>query len=195
MWLTPSSTKPSSPSMRSDTLALRTSSMEKPSSNKRMKGPMAQEPLLSLALPSSSAERPSMSRRLTSLPSVAPTTRPALLTASTISGSGLFQAEAGCSPMSAPKPTADIGWDLENTSASGPIPTSMYWDQALRRCSSALSFIAPSEPGWISARSVPISSLIMPRTSAAFEASPPACSSITRSSRLTANVTPQALMA
>ena len=38
---------------------------------------MAQEALLSLALPSRSADRPSKSRRLTSLPSVAPTIRPA----------------------------------------------------------------------------------------------------------------------
>ena len=46
---------------------------------------------MSLALPSSSAERPSKSRRLTSLPSVAPTMRPVEATASTTSGSGLFQ--------------------------------------------------------------------------------------------------------
>ena len=41
------------------------------------------------------AERPSMSRKLTSLPSVAPTIRPVDETASTTSGSGLFQVEIG----------------------------------------------------------------------------------------------------
>ena len=45
-----------------------------------MNGPIAQDALLSLALPSSSALRPSKSRRLTSLPSVAPTVSPRLLT-------------------------------------------------------------------------------------------------------------------
>ena len=50
--------------------------MPKCSSKSRMNGPMAQEALLSFALPSRSALRPSKSRRLTSLPSVAPTTRP-----------------------------------------------------------------------------------------------------------------------
>ena len=64
-------------------------------SKKRMSGPMAVEALLSLALESSSAERPSTSRRLTSLPSVAATMPPVLLTSSTTSGSGLFQLEIG----------------------------------------------------------------------------------------------------
>ena len=48
--------------------------------------------------------------------------RPRLDTASTTSGSGLFQRETGCSPTSAPQPTADIGWPLVKTSASGPMP-------------------------------------------------------------------------
>ena len=65
------------------------------SSNRRMNGPIAHDALLSLALPSSSALRPSKSRRLTSLPSVAPTVSPRLLTASTISGSGLFHSDFG----------------------------------------------------------------------------------------------------
>jgi hypothetical protein len=82
----------------------RTWSRPKPASNRRMKGPIAQEALLSLALPSSSALRPSMSRRLTSLPRLAPTMSPRLLTASTSSGSGLFQAESARMPMSAPGP-------------------------------------------------------------------------------------------
>ena len=83
--------------------------MPKCSSKRRMNGPIAQEALLSFALPSSSALRPSKSRRLTSLPSVAPTTRPVSLTASTISGSGLFHSDFGWMPTSAPVPTADIG--------------------------------------------------------------------------------------
>jgi hypothetical protein len=60
-----------------------------------MKGPIAHDALLSLALPSKSALRPSKSRRLTSLPSVAPTVSPRLLTTSTISGSGLFHSDFG----------------------------------------------------------------------------------------------------
>ena len=63
---------------------------------------MAVEALLSLALESSSALRPSKSRRFTSLPRVAPTMAPALETASTISGSGLFQVDLGCRPMVSP---------------------------------------------------------------------------------------------
>ena len=122
-----------------DTLALldvvdaRTSS-----SNSRMNGPSAAEALLSLALPSSSAERPSTSRRLTSLPSVAPTILPVLAAITAISGSGLFQVDTGCRPTSAPKPTDAIGWHLVKISASGPMPTSRYCDQAPRAISSGL---------------------------------------------------------
>ena len=59
MKLAPSSTKPSSaPSISSDTSASRTVSSVKCSSNRRMKGPMAQEPLLSLALPSKQGAAP-----------------------------------------------------------------------------------------------------------------------------------------
>ena len=50
IWLirfTPASEKPSGPSMRSATSAARTLSRVKSASNSRMKGPMAQEPLLS----------------------------------------------------------------------------------------------------------------------------------------------------
>ena len=73
----------------------------------------------SLALPSRSADRPSTSRRLTSLPRVAPRISPRLFTARTISGSGLFQRDIGCSPTAAPHPTDDNGCALVNTSASG----------------------------------------------------------------------------
>ncbi|MNG25544.1 hypothetical protein D3C84_1104160 [compost metagenome] len=90
---------------------------------------MAQEALLSLALPSSRALRPSKSRRLTSLPRVAPRIWPRLLTASTTSGSGLFQWEWGWMPISLPLPTAASTGALVNTSASGPMPTSRYCDQ------------------------------------------------------------------
>ena len=98
----------------------RRSSSEKLASKKRRKGPSAQDALLSLALPSSSAERPSTSRRLTSLPSVAPTIRPSEATTSTASGSGLFQAEDGCSPASAPVPTAAMGLGLGEDLGIGP---------------------------------------------------------------------------
>src|SRR4051812_47283875 len=87
----PSRRKPSGPSTVSVTVVRRTSSSENVSSKKRSSGPIAQEALLSFDLPSSSADRPSKSRRLTSLPSVAPTIRPLAATASTTSGSGLFQ--------------------------------------------------------------------------------------------------------
>ena len=70
-----------------------------------MKGPIEHEALLSLALPKRRAERPSTSLKLTSLPRVAPLIMPLLLTAKTISGSGLFQFEMGFRPTSDPKPT------------------------------------------------------------------------------------------
>src|SRR5580704_4557402 len=92
----------SGPVTSSSTLAWRTSSSEKVWSNSRMKGPMAQEALLSLAWPSNRALRPSMSRKLTSLPRVAPTMRPRALTTSVTSGSGLFQSESERMPISAP---------------------------------------------------------------------------------------------
>ena len=93
--LLPCITKPSGPVTCMARSQRRTSSMPNSSSNRRMNGPIAQLALLSLALPSSSALRPSKSRRFTSLPSAAPRTSPRLLTASTISGSGLFQALPG----------------------------------------------------------------------------------------------------
>ena len=103
--LRPVSSKPSGPCTRSVSSAARTSLSVKLSSNRRNSGPTEQEALLSLALPSSSADRPSKSRRFTSLPSVAPTASPRLLTTSTISGSGLFQLESERTPMSASCPT------------------------------------------------------------------------------------------
>jgi len=62
------------------------------------------------------------------LPSVTPTISPRAFTTSTSSGSGLFHCEAGCSPISAPTPTADSGAALVKISASGPMPTSRYCD-------------------------------------------------------------------
>src|SRR5690606_6071309 len=106
---------------------------------------MAHDPLLSLALVSSKALRPSMSRRLTSLPRAAPTAWLRLLTASTTSGSGLFHSDWGSSPTHAPVPTDAMGGALENTSASGPMPTSRYWDHCPRACSSAFSAMAWGE--------------------------------------------------
>ncbi len=120
-----------------------------------MNGPIAHEALLSLALPSSSALRPSKSRRLTSLPSVAPRIRPRESTASTISGSGLFQVEFGCTPISAPWPTAAIGCVLVKISASGPIPTSRYCDHAPCSTRICLMRAASAEPGRTLAKSSP----------------------------------------
>ena len=122
----PTNRKPSAPQTSRPISHWRTDSMSKCSSNSRMKGPIAQEPLLSLALPSNKALRPSKSRRLTSLPSATPTTCAKELTASTISGSGLFQFERGCRPTSLPRPTAASTGALVKISASGPMPTSRY---------------------------------------------------------------------
>ena len=115
-------------------------------SKKRKNGPIAQIAFWSFALTSRSAERPSKSRRLTSLPSVAPTIAPLEATASAISGSGLFQNEPLWNPASSPDPTADMGWLLVKTSASGPMPTSKYCDQAPALMSASLSRIAAGEP-------------------------------------------------
>ena len=55
--------------------------------------------------------------------------------------------------------------------------------------------MAAAEPGSIFERSEPIIEAMVSRTAFAFAGSPPACSSMTRSIKLTANVTPHALMA
>ncbi len=128
------------------------------------------------------------------MPSVAPTMRPRLSTASTTSGSGLFHCDFGWMPISAPLPTADSTGAFVNTSASGPMPTSRYCDHRPCSISSAFSFIACAEPGTTAARSSPISARTRLRTSTARLASPRVCSSITRSSMLAAKVTPAALM-
>ena len=160
-----------------------------------MKGPIEQEPLLSLPRPSSSALQPSKSRRLTSLPSVAPTRRPPASTTSTTSGSGLLHCEAGWMPTRAPWPSADMGWDFVKTSASGPMPTSRYCDQRPRAVSISFALRAASEPGLMAVRSTPSSAMSLLRIASAARGSPLVRSSITRSSRLAAKVTPQALMA
>ncbi len=160
-----------------------------------MKGPIAVEALLSLALDSSSAERPSTSRRLTSLPSVAPTMAPFEFTTSTTSGSGLFQLEIGCSPASMPWPTADMGCALVKISASGPMPTSRYCDQAPCSISTRLSSAASLLPGTSLARLPPSWRAMLARIASAFSGAPRACSSITRSSIDRGKVTPAALIA
>ena len=156
---------------------------------------MAQEALLSLALPSRRAERPSTSRRLTSLPSVAPTIRPSEETASTTSGSGLFQEEFGWMPASMPVPTAAIGWHLVKISASGPMPTSRYWLQAPCWISTSFRCAASGEPGFRLLRSSPTRRVISSRIAPAAFMSPRARSSMTRSSMEMAKVTPAALIA
>ena len=174
---------------------LRTSSSPKSLSNKRINGPSAQDALLSLALPSNSAERPSTSRKFTSFPKVAPTILPADETIITTSGSGLFHLEIGCRPTSNPVPTADSTGDLVKISASGPMPTSRYCDQAPLACSISFSRMASGPPGLTLERSLPTSAVTSARKVLARAASPRACSSITRSIMLTAKVTPAALMA
>ena len=150
---------------------------------------------MSLLLPSSKALRPSKSRRLTSLPKVAPTMVPRALTATTSSGSGLVHDESARIPISLPVPTAAIGAVLVKISASGPIPTSRYCDQAPCRVRCSFRRIAAFEPGSIFERSAPMTSVMVRRIASALLASPRACSSITRSSRLVAKVTPAALSA
>ena len=160
-----------------------------------MNGPIAHEALLSFALPSSSALRPSKSRRLTSLPSVAPTVSPRLFTVSTISGSGLFHSDFGWMPIAAPVPTADIGCDLVKISASGPMPTSRYCDHAPCFRSASFRRAASGDPGFTARRLSPMTATMALRTDSALDASPRACSSITRSSMLATNVTPAAFSA
>ena len=75
-------------------------------------------------------------------------------TASTTSGSGLFQVDFGCRPASAPVPTEAIGGALVKISASGPMPTSRYWLQAPCAISTSFSAIASGEPGFSSAQIV-----------------------------------------
>ncbi len=121
--------------------------------------------------------------------------RPSEATIRTISGSGLFQLEAGCRPASAPVPTVDIGGALVKISASGPIPTSRYWLQAPCLISTSLRCIASGEPGFSFDRSSPMSLPISVRIVAAAAGLPRAFSSITRSSIETAKVTPAAFTA
>ena len=124
-----------------------------------------------------------------------PVVSPRLLTASTISGSGLFQWLPGWMPTSAPVPTALIGCDLVKISASGPMPTSRYCDHMPWAISTSFSRCASGEPGRTAPRSSPITATTEARTDSARLASPRACSSITRSSIDATKVTPAALIA
>ncbi len=169
--------------------------MSKAPWKRRRNGPTAQEALLSLALPRSSADRPSTSRRFTSLPSVAPRTVPSERTTSTISGSGLFHSEIGWIPTSAPQPTEAIGCALVKISASGPMPTSRYCDQRPISCSTRLTSCAFSDPAGTPRRDWPITGARRSRIDCARPLSPLACSSITRSTMLSAKVTPAAFTA
>ena len=120
--------------------------------------------------------------------------RPALSTASTISGSGLFQAESERTPIQSPQPTDDSVGALVKISASGPIATSRYCDHRPSAISAALSFFASSEPGFTERMSAPMRSRKLARRLSALLASPRQRSSITRSMAEIANVTPLALM-
>ncbi len=157
-----------------------------------MNGPSEAEALLSFALGSSSAERPSTSRRLTSLPSIAPTMRPVEDTARATSGSGLFHDETCATPISDPHPTAERTGALVKTSGSGPNPTSRYWDHWPRALRSSLRRAASSLPGSMEDRVEPMSRSKSPRMASACSGSPPARSSMSRSSSDVANVTPAA---
>ena len=94
-----------------------------------------------------------------------------------------------------PCPIADIGCALVKISASSPIPTSRYCDQAPCAISVALSARASLDPGTNRLRSPPSCAATCVRIASAFSGAPLACSSITRSSIERANVTPAALIA
>ena len=94
-----------------------------------------------------------------------------------------------------PWPTADIGWALVKISASGPMPTSRYCDQAPCSISTRLSSAACGLPGTSLARSPPSCAAMLLRMASAFSGAPRACSSMTRSSMESGKVTPAALMA
>ena len=161
-----------------------------------MNGPIAHDALLSLALPSSSALRPSKSRRLTSLPSVAPTTRPA-------AAHGQHDLRLGVVPLRL-RMDADLGAGAdrghrrplgEDLGVRADADFEILRPDALRRSARPSAACASAEPGRTSCRLLPMTDRIDRRRPSAFAASPRACSSMTRSSRLATNVTPLALTA
>ena len=98
-------------------------------------------------------------------------------------------------PTRAPSPTAAIGGHLLNSSASGPMPTSRYWDHMPLATRTSLMRAASGEPGLMPRRSGPTMAWISRRAPSARAGLPLARSSITRSSMLATNVTPLALTA
>ncbi|MNI17678.1 hypothetical protein D3C73_710580 [compost metagenome] len=74
------------------------------------------------------------------------------------------------------------------------MPTSRYCDHMSCSIRKAFKRMACSEPGTIERRLSPITPCTVARTASALAASPPACSSITRSIMLAAKVTPAALI-
>src|SRR5690606_10500008 len=191
--LTPLEWNPSCPVISSFTSTFFASENVNCSSNKRRNGPMAHEALLSLASVSSSALRPSKSRRLTSLPRVAATGTPREFTATTSSGSGLFQVDRSSTPISAPVPTADNTGALVKISGSGPMPTSRYCDHRPSSTRTCLTCSASAEPGFTWLMWPAMTSARRARSASALAESPLARSSMTRSSMLRTNVTPAAL--
>ncbi len=75
------------------------------------------------------------------------------------------------------------------------MPTSRYCDHAPCASSTSFTFAASGEPGTMPARLSPSTAPTAARVASALPASPRACSSITRSSRLSTKVTPLALTA
>ena len=124
-----------------------------------------------------------------------PTIFPFELTAKTISGSGLFHFDEGWRPTFALFPTEARTWHFENTSASGPIPTSKYWLQSPSSINEDFTFSAFFDPGTIFIRLSPILAPTLWRIASALNGSPAAFSSITLSTIEPAKVTPQALTA
>ncbi len=98
-------------------------------------------------------------------------------------------------PTRAPSPTAAMGGHFVKSSASGPMPTSRYWDHMPCATRTSLMRAASGDPGFTPRRSGPTMAWISRRTPSASAGFPRARSSMTRSSRLATNVTPLAFTA
>ncbi len=174
----------------------RTSSSANGASKKRMNGPIAVDAWLSFAFDSSSAERPSTSRRFTSLPSVAPTIRPAAAIDQHDLGLGVVPGgdgqHAGLHAGAHRAQRLRLGEDLR---VRADADFQVLAPGALRDQHRSFSCVAAGEPGFRLARSSPTRRCTSARIASAAAASPRARSSITRSSIESGNVTPQALTA
>ena len=100
------------------------------SSSSRRNGPMAQDAVIVLGLAEQQRAAPFEIAQIDVVAQVAPTIAPRPLTASDELRLRVVPGGAARMPISLPVPTAAIGGVLVKISASGPIPTSRYCDQA-----------------------------------------------------------------